>query len=74
VSSFVINRLLNYGRLPLLAPRRRYVWRYAAGTAAALAIGAKTKWEFGFVSGLERIGGFGGQADLLTGHTLRNRC
>ncbi len=26
---------------------------------------AKTKWEFGFVSGLERIGGFGGQADLL---------
>jgi zinc protease len=26
---------------------------------------AKAKWEFGFVSGLERIGGFGGQADLL---------
>ncbi len=26
---------------------------------------AKTKWEFDFVSGLERIGGFGGQADLL---------
>ncbi len=26
---------------------------------------AKTKWEFEFVSGLERIGGFGGQADLL---------
>src|SRR5439155_16137603 len=26
---------------------------------------AKTKWEFTFVSGLERIGGFGGQADLL---------
>ena len=26
---------------------------------------AKTKWEFQFVSGLERIGGFGGQADLL---------
>jgi zinc protease len=26
---------------------------------------AKTKWEFGFISGLERIGGFGGQADLL---------
>ncbi|MDT4966596.1 MAG: zinc protease [Acidobacteriota bacterium] len=26
---------------------------------------AKTKWEFGFVTGLERIGGFGGKADLL---------
>lgn len=26
---------------------------------------AKTKWEFGFVSGLERIGGFGGKSDLL---------
>jgi len=26
---------------------------------------ARTKWEFGFVSGLERIGGFGGKADLL---------
>lgn len=26
---------------------------------------AKTKWEFGFVSGLERIGGFGGKADRL---------
>jgi len=26
---------------------------------------AKTKWEFGFISGLERIGGFGGQADVL---------
>jgi zinc protease len=26
---------------------------------------AKTKWEFGFVTGLERIGGFGGKADRL---------
>src|SRR5688572_23717253 len=26
---------------------------------------AKTKWEYGFVSGLEAIGGFGGKADLL---------
>lgn len=26
---------------------------------------AKTKWEFNFVSGLERIGGFGGKSDLL---------
>lgn len=26
---------------------------------------AKTKWEYEFVSGLERIGGFGGKADLL---------
>lgn len=26
---------------------------------------AKVKWEFGYVSGLERIGGFGGKADRL---------
>ncbi len=26
---------------------------------------AKTKWEFQYITGLERIGGFGGQADLL---------
>jgi zinc protease len=26
---------------------------------------AKTKWEFNFITGLERIGGFGGKADLL---------
>ncbi|HVG39015.1 MAG TPA: pitrilysin family protein, partial [Pyrinomonadaceae bacterium] len=26
---------------------------------------AKTKWEFAYVTGLERIGGFGGKADLL---------
>lgn len=31
---------------------------------------AKTKWEFGFVSGLERIGGFGGQADLLNQYNV----
>jgi zinc protease len=33
-------------------------------TAAELAR-AKTKWEYGFVSGLERIGGFGGKSDRL---------
>ena len=26
---------------------------------------ARTKWEFNFVTGLERIGGFGGKADML---------
>ncbi|MCO6511845.1 MAG: insulinase family protein [Aridibacter famidurans] len=26
---------------------------------------AKTKWEFNFIAGLERIGGFGGKSDLL---------
>jgi len=26
---------------------------------------AKTKWEFQYITGLERIGGFGGKADLL---------
>jgi zinc protease len=26
---------------------------------------AKTKWEFGFITGLERIGGFGGKSDRL---------
>lgn len=26
---------------------------------------AKTKWEFGFLSGLEKIGGFGGKSDIL---------
>jgi Predicted Zn-dependent peptidases len=29
---------------------------------------AKTKWEFGFISGLERIGGFGGKSDLLNNY------
>ncbi|HKF44764.1 MAG TPA: insulinase family protein [Thermoanaerobaculia bacterium] len=36
-------------------------------TAAELAR-AKTKWEFTFVTGLERIGGFGGKADLLNSY------
>ncbi|HYL78588.1 MAG TPA: pitrilysin family protein [Bryobacteraceae bacterium] len=35
------------------------------GPSAEELARAKTKWEFGFISGLERIGGFGGQADLL---------
>ena len=29
---------------------------------------AKTKWEFNFVSGLEKIGGFGGKSDLLNNY------
>jgi zinc protease len=29
---------------------------------------AKTKWEFNFVTGLERIGGFGGKADRLNSY------
>ncbi len=29
---------------------------------------AKTKWEYSFVSGLERIGGFGGKADRLNSY------
>ena len=36
-------------------------------TAAELAR-AQTKWEFNFVTGLERIGGFGGKADLLNSY------
>ncbi|HEV3471391.1 MAG TPA: pitrilysin family protein [Pyrinomonadaceae bacterium] len=31
---------------------------------------AKTKWEFNFVTGLERIGGFGGKADLLNQYNV----
>jgi zinc protease len=31
---------------------------------------AKTKWEFQYVTGLERIGGFGGQADLLNTYNV----
>lgn len=31
---------------------------------------AKTKWEFGFVTGLERIGGFGGKADRLNQYNI----
>jgi zinc protease len=36
-------------------------------TAAELAR-AQTKWEYNFVSGVERIGGFGGKADLLNSY------
>jgi zinc protease len=35
------------------------------GPTAAELNRAKTKWEFGFITGLERIGGFGGKADTL---------
>jgi len=35
------------------------------GPTAAELSRAKTKWEFQYVTGLERIGGFGGKADLL---------
>ena len=35
------------------------------GPTAAELDRAKTKWEFQYVTGLERIGGFGGKADLL---------
>jgi zinc protease len=35
------------------------------GPTAAEIERAKTKWEFQFVTGLERIGGFGGKADFL---------
>jgi zinc protease len=31
---------------------------------------AKTKWEFGFITGLERIGGFGGKADRLNQYNI----
>jgi len=35
------------------------------GPTAAELNRAKTKWEFSYVTGLERIGGFGGKADQL---------
>ncbi len=35
------------------------------GPTAAELNRAKSKWEFQYVTGLERIGGFGGKADLL---------
>ena len=35
------------------------------GPTAAELNRAKSKWEYGFITGLERIGGFGGKADLL---------
>jgi zinc protease len=31
---------------------------------------AKTKWEFQYVTGLERIGGFGGKADILNTYNV----
>jgi zinc protease len=31
---------------------------------------AKTKWEFNFITGLERIGGFGGKSDLLNQYNV----
>jgi zinc protease len=37
----------------------------ASGPTAEELERAKTKWEFGFIAGLERIGGFGGKSDLL---------
>ena len=37
----------------------------AKGPTKAELDRVKTKWEFEFVSGLERIGGFGGKADIL---------
>jgi zinc protease len=40
------------------------------GPTAAELERAKTKQEFGFVSGLERIGGFGGKADLLNQYNV----
>jgi zinc protease len=44
------------------------------GPSAAELKRAKAKWEYGFISGLERIGGFGGKADLLNVYNtyLRN--
>ena len=39
------------------------------GPTAAELGRAKTKWEFGYITGLERIGGFGGKSDLLNQYT-----
>jgi zinc protease len=38
------------------------------GPAPAELARAQTKWEYNFVSGLERIGGFGGKSDLLNSY------
>jgi len=38
------------------------------GPTAAEIERAKTKWEFNFVTGLERIGGFGGKSDRLNAY------
>lgn len=40
------------------------------GPAAEELNRAKTKWEFQYVTGLERIGGFGGKADLLNTYNV----
>ncbi len=40
----------------------------ASGPTPAELARAQTKWEYNFVSGLERIGGFGGKADLLNSY------
>lgn len=42
----------------------------ATGPTAAELNRAKTKWEYEFVSGLERIGGFGGKADRLAQYNV----
>ena len=39
-----------------------------SGPAPAELARAQTKWEYNFVTGLERIGGFGGKADLLNSY------
>src|SRR5262249_29219027 len=38
------------------------------GPSAAELARAQTKWEYNFVTGLERIGGFGGKSDLLNSY------
>lgn len=40
----------------------------ASGPTAEELERAKTKWEFGFIAGLERIGGFGGKSDRLNSY------
>lgn len=42
----------------------------ATGPTAAELNRARTKWEYEFVSGLERIGGFGGKADRLAQYNV----
>ena len=39
-----------------------------AGPTPAELNRAKAKWEYNYISGLERIGGFGGKADLLNAY------
>lgn len=40
------------------------------GVSREELVRAKTKWEYAFVSGLERIGGFGGKADVLNQYNV----